>query len=124
MPQVTLVIGILLTLLGVISYFASDGSSLTALIPAAFGVVFIALGQIAKKETARKHMMHFAVGLAMIGFLGVALRAFAPFFSMLQGGEVEHPGAVIAQVIMGLLCLILVAFGIRSFANARRAKPE
>jgi hypothetical protein len=124
MPQVTLVIGILLTLLGVISYFASDGSSLTALIPAAFGVVFIALGQIAKKESVRQHMMHFAVGLAMIGFLGVAVRAFAPFLTMLQGGQVERPGAIIAQVIMALLCLILLTFGIRSFVNARRKKAE
>jgi hypothetical protein len=124
MPQFTLVIGILLTLLGVISYLLSGGSSLTALIPAAFGVVFIAVGQMAKKEALRKHIMHFAIGLAMIGFLGGAVRAFGPFATMLQGGSVEHPGAIVAQGIMSLLCLVLLAYGIRSFVEARRKKTE
>jgi hypothetical protein len=124
MPNTTLVIGILLTLLGVISYLVTGGSSLTALIPAAFGVIFIALGQLAKKEALRKHIMHFAVGLAMIGFLGGAVRAFVPFASMLQGAPVEHPAAIIAQVIMALLCLVLLAYGVRSFVEARRTKPE
>ena len=124
MPQVTLVIGSLLTLLGVISYFLTAGTSLTALIPSVFGVIFIALGQISKKESARKHVMHFAIGLAMVGFLGVAVRSCSPFVSMLQGNHVEHGGAVIAQVIMAILCLILLAYGIRSFVVARRQKPE
>lgn len=124
MPQVTLVIGLLLTLLGVISYFLSGETSLTALIPSAFGVIFIALSQIARKVSARKHVMHSAVALAMIGFLGVMLRAFAPFVSMLRGGQVDHPGAVIAQIIMALLCFVLLACGIRSFVDARRTKTE
>lgn len=124
MTLVALVIGILLALLGVISYALSGGVSLTALIPSAFGIIFIALGLAARKESVRKHAMHFSVGLAMVGFLGVAVRAFAPFATMLSGGTVEHPWAVIAQVIMAVLCLILVAFGIRSFVKARRKKTE
>jgi len=124
MSQVTLVIGILLTLLGVISYLLTGGSSLTALIPAAFGVIFIALWQVAKKESARRHVMHFAVGLAMIGFLGGAVRAFGPFITMLQGGSVERPAAIIAQVIMALLCLVMLGYGIRSFVDARRKQTE
>jgi hypothetical protein len=124
MPQVTLVIGALLTLLGVISYFLTAGTSLTALIPTAFGIIFIALGQISKKESARKHVTHFAIGLAIVGFLGVAIRSCGPFVSILQGGHAEHAGAVIAQVIMAILCLILLAYGIRSFVVARRKKPE
>ncbi len=124
MPQVTQVVGILLILLGVISYFLSGEASLTALIPAVFGVIFVALVQVAKKESARKHAMHFAVGLAMIGFLGVAVRAFVPFAEMLRGGTVDRPGAVIAQVIMAVLCLILLVCGIRSFVEARRKKTE
>jgi hypothetical protein len=124
MPLVTLVVGILLTLLGLISYSLSGGASLTALIPSAFGVIFIALGLAARKESVRKHTMHFSVGLAMVGFLGVAVRAFGPFTTMLGGGTVEHSGAVITQVIMAVLCLILVAIGIRSFVQARRKKTE
>ncbi len=68
--------------------------------------------------------MHFAVGLAMVGFLGVAVRAFVPFATMLGGGAVERPGAVIAQIIMAVLCLILLVYGIRSFVEARRTKTE
>lgn len=124
MPLITLITGILLTLLGVISYLLSGGTSLTALIPSAFGVIFIVLGRVARNEAARKHAMHFAVGLAMVGFLAVAVRAFVPFAAMLGGGTVEHPGAVIAQIIMGALCFILLACGIRSFMEARRKKPE
>ncbi len=122
MPFVTLVIGVLLTLLGVISYFLSGGVSLTALIPSALGIIFIALGLAARKESVRKHAMHISVGLAMVGFLGVAVRI--PFATMLGGGTVEHPVAVTAEVVMAVLCLILLAFGIRSFAEARRKKTE
>lgn len=124
MPRVTLTIGILLTLLGVISYFLSGEASLTALIPSVFGVIFVAVAQIARKESLRKHAMHFAVGLAMVGFLGVAVRAFGPFATLVGGGTVEHPGATVAQIIMAVLCFILVAYGIRSFVEARRRKSE
>jgi hypothetical protein len=119
MPFRSILIGVILTLLGFISYLASGGESWTALIPAFIGIPMILLGYVAKKESARKHAMHAALGLAMIGFLG-SIRGLPGFLRLLSGEEIARPGAAIAQVIMALACIIFVALGVKSFIDARR----
>jgi hypothetical protein len=119
MPRQSIVIGTFLTLLAVISYALSGGASWTALIPAFVGVPLIILGILGKRESIRRHVMHAAVGLALIGFLG-SIRALADFVRVLNGVTVERPGAVVAQILMSLACFIFVAFGVKSFVDARR----
>jgi uncharacterized membrane protein len=121
MVRLSIIIGILLTLLAVISYTLSRGASWTALIPAFVGVPLIVLGIAGKRESMRRHVMHAAVGLAMIGFLG-SVRVLAEFVRILNGVTVERPGAVIAQILMSLACFIFVAFGVKSFVDARRKR--
>lgn len=121
MPRLSIVIGSFLTLLAVVSYVLSGGTSWTALIPAFVGVPLIILGIVGKRESMRRHVMHAAVGLAMIGFLG-SVRALADFVRVLNGVTVERPGAVVAQMLMSLACFIFVVFGIKSFVDARRAR--
>jgi hypothetical protein len=121
MPRLSIIIGSFLTLLAVISYSLSGGASWTALIPSVVGIPLIILGILGKRESMRRHVMHAAVALAMIGFLG-SVRALANFVRVLNGVAVECPGAVVAQIVMSLACFVLVAFGIKSFVDARRTR--
>jgi hypothetical protein len=112
-------VGVILTLLGVIGYFASGGASATALIPAGFGVLFMILGLIARNQARRKHAMHGAAVLALVG-LAATFTGALKAFTLMGGGTVERPQAVIAQGVMALLCLVFLIFAIRSFIQARR----
>jgi hypothetical protein len=118
-PKSAIIIGILLILLGVVSFLASGGQSLTALIPAAFGLVLTALGLLARKETARKHAMHAAAAVGLIAILGSA-SGFFKLFSLLNGNEVLRPAAVVAQSIMFALSALFVGLAVNSFIKARK----
>jgi uncharacterized membrane protein len=116
MPSTTRSLGLVLALLGIFSYFGTGRTSVTALIPAFFGVVFIILAMIARSEAARKHAMHAAVALALLGVLGTLVR----LVPALLGGKVG--AAVLAQLIMTVLLIGYIALGVKSFKEARRAR--
>ena len=122
MPRLSILTGVTLTLLAAGSFILSAGESWTALIPAIIGVPMILLGYVAKKESVKRHAMHAAVGIAMVGFLG-SVRALPKFISMISGNSVERPGAVAAQIIMAVICITFVGLGIKSFVDARRNNP-
>jgi protein-S-isoprenylcysteine O-methyltransferase Ste14 len=119
MPLSAILIGILLILLGIVSYLMSAGESLTAFIPTAFGIVLAGLGLLARKEALRKHAMHAAAAVGLIALLGSA-SGFFKLFSLLAGEEVLRPGAVIAQSIMFVLSALFVGLAVNSFITARR----
>ena len=119
MPGMTIALGLVLVLLGVVGYFATGRQSATALIPSFFGAVFLLLGVLARSPGARKHAMHVAAALALLGVLGTA-RGLVNFFRMLGGADVARPEAVIAQAAMCVLCVAFVILCVRSFAAARR----
>lgn len=119
MPTATIVIGVLLTLLGPIGYFASGAASLTAFIPTAFGVALLLLGLLARNARMRKYMMHVAILVALLGLIG-SVRGITGLVTLLGGGEVPRPAAAVSQSVMALLCLILIGLGIHSFLAARR----
>ena len=121
MARTTIFFGVALIVLGVVSYVATGAVSITALIPAAFGIVLTLLGVVALNEHRRKHAMHFAVLIGMLGILGT-LRGLAAMPRVVSGGDVERPAAVIAQGIMAILMIVYVALGVRSFIAARRAR--
>ena len=54
MTNTTIVLGIILIILGLVSFLGTGMQSVTALIPTFFGLVFLVLGIIALKEAARK----------------------------------------------------------------------
>ena len=122
MPIITIVYGSLLILLGLAGYLGSDRSSLTALIPLLFGIPLETLGVVAlTKPATRKHVMHAAVTVALLGFLGTA-KSLMKLPDLLQGLPMERPAAVAAQCIMATLSLIFIALCVRSFVAARRSK--
>lgn len=123
MAQITRFFGLALIALGVIGYIATDAVSITALIPAFFGVVLVILGWIARNERHRKHAMHVAVIIGLLGFLG-SVRGLAGLVALLSGGDVQRPAAVVSQSIMAILMGIFVALCVRSFIEARRARTR
>ena len=120
MPITTIIFGVILTLIGVIGYgygVSAGNASLTALIPAAFGTLLEAFGAIAlSSEGLRKHMMHAAVVVALLGFVLTAGRL------LMKIGELVMSPAVASQLAMAAVCLVFVILSIRSFAVARRER--
>lgn len=122
MAKTTILFGVALIVLGVVGYIGTGGVSVTALIPAFFGVVLALLGWIALNERYRKHAMHLAVLLGLLGFLGTARGLMALPRLLSDAGGVERPAAVAAQGVMAILMIVYVALGVRSFIAARRAR--
>lgn len=123
MPRLTVGFGISLVLIGLGFYFASGRSSLTALIPAAFGIVLIVLGIVAERAASPKHAMHLAAVVALLGILG-SLNGFPPFFRMLGGGSVERPLAAAGKVAMAVDLVAYLCYSVRSFRAARKARKQ
>jgi hypothetical protein len=122
MPTTTIITGCLLILLGILGYLngVRDGhASITALIPAFFGIVLVLLGYLAGRWDApsrRSMFMHIAVLIGLIGFVVPAARLAGKL------SELTATAAVISQAVMALICLVFVLLCVRSFITARRAR--
>ena len=117
MPGITRLFGLILIVLGIASYQLTGRTSITAMIPAFFGAVFLVCAIIARKEAARKHAMHAAVAAGLIGAIAALGRGIPGAIN----GDPTRP-AVMAQLAMGLLLVIYVSLGVRSFIAARKAR--
>jgi hypothetical protein len=123
MAKLTIALGILLILVGIVGFVYTGSSHPTALIPAIFGLFFIFFGVMANTENAKKRMlwMHVSVTVALLGFLGT-IKADIDTTRLSRGVEFPHPAAILEKGAMSLLCLIYVLFCVRSFIAARRAR--
>lgn len=119
MATVTRATGFTLIAVGIAAYVASGAASLTALLPAALGLVILVLGLLAGREALRRHAIHGALAVAVLGALGAVPRALAAG-DVLTGGDVERPLAAIASLLTVIVCAVYVALGVRSFIAARR----
>ncbi len=117
MTATTRSFGLILIVLGVASYVLTGRTSVTAMIPAFVGVVLVICALVARNESARKHAMHAAVAVGLIGALA-ALGRGVP--AALDGGATRP--AVLSQLVMGVLLLLYVWLGVQSFIAARKAR--
>ena len=117
MPATTIALGVALIILGLAGYSLTGAASLTALIPAAFGLVIALSGLIARDERTRKHAMHAAVVVALLGFLG-SVRGLLQIGDLFDG-TAARPAAIVAQTIMAMLTLGYIVMAVRSFVKAR-----
>ncbi len=120
MAKITLGLGLVLIALGFGGYFGTGRESPTALIPVLFGLPLLILGWVALKEHMRRHAMHIAGVIALVGFAGT-VSGLMKLPVLLTGGELDRPAAVPLQAVMAILCLIFVLLCVRSFIEARRA---
>ena len=123
MPNTAILFGVLLILLGFAGWAGSGMESPTALIPAVFGLLLCIAGALARKESRRKHAMHAAAMIGLLGFLGSA-SGLAELPALLGGGEVARPAATASKSVMAILSAIFVALCVRSFVQARRARQS
>lgn len=121
MVALTVTVGSLLTATGVIAWVVTSMSSITALIPAFVGVLMLLAGLIARRgEAVRRHAMHASMAIALLGALG-SLMNVAKIGSLLDG-TAERPAAIVVSLIMFVALVVYLAFGIRSFVQARKAR--
>ena len=119
MAATTRLVGLILAALGILSYVGTGRTSITALIPAFFGVVFVILAWVARNESVRKHVMHAAMVIALLGIGGTGARLVPG----IAAGTLDlgRP-AVWAQIVMVVLLVWYLVQGIQSFRAARLAR--
>jgi len=120
MSCVTLVIGMLLLIQGLIFWGMAgfEGARATAAIPSGFGILLIVCALMAKAmPNARKHIMHLAVLVALLGVIGGAMM----FFKGL-GAEERDMKKLLDQGLMAVLCLVFMVMAVNSFVQARRGE--
>ena len=118
----TMMCGGLLVLVGVIGYGTADADSRspTALIPAGVGAVLVLLGALAFNDKRRKHVMHLAAMVGLIGMIG----GFMPLIRQYKKtGEFDptKPSALSGELMI-LICGIFVWLCVSSFIAARKAR--
>ncbi len=123
MAKITIGLGLVLIALGLGSYFGTGRASVTALIPAFFGLPLLLLGLVALKERMRTIAMIIAVVIGLLGFAGT-VSGLMKLPVLLADGELERPTAVAVQSTMAIVCLVFVLLCVWSFIKfikARRA---
>lgn len=119
MWKITIVVGALLTVLGIGFYLGTGAASLTALIPSGFGLILILLGAVAIKERLRTHALRVACALGLLGFLG-GIPGFIGLAKQVSGVEIERPAAANEQAAMGVICLVFTVCCVKSFIAGKR----
>lgn len=118
METVSLVTGLGLVGVGLLGFFGSGGSSPTALIPSMIGLVFLVIAALViLKPGTRKHAMHAAAMVALLGLLAVGGRGLANFSKLTPLQMVSFGGTAVFLVVFLVLA-------IRSFIEARRAREK
>jgi drug/metabolite transporter (DMT)-like permease len=133
MSRIAVVVGLVLGAYGLLSYATAESRSPTALIPTGFGAAFILLGLLATKENLRKHAMHLAALVALIGFLGGAAMGFPKIPALISGSmkEIQPPekarsaeNAARSQIVLAIVCLFFFGMSVNSFVQARLARKK
>jgi hypothetical protein len=116
--------GFILAVLGVAGFISTGSSSYTALIPAIFGVILYVCGRIGTSAPkARKHVMHVAALVSVVGILGVVPRFVGKLPALFSGQPVEPSAtAVILQLVTAILLTVFLILCIKSFIDARKAR--
>jgi hypothetical protein len=122
MSSTTIAFAFAYLLLGITGFVLTGSTHKTALIPCVFGVLFLIFGLLARKDNLRKHVMHAAVLIALLAFLGTA-RSLS-HLPELFNGTAEKPAAIITQSLNAGLSLLFIILAVRSFIQARRARSS
>lgn len=120
MPRLTIGLGSILIILGVIAYIATAFASWTALIPAVLGAVILICGLVGLKNARVGTII--ALIVAVLGILGTSMNVME--LGALVAGEAERPAAVITSVITFVLLIIYVIFGVRALMTTRKNAVE
>ena len=115
MNKFTIWIGLAMIALGVAAYVITSFASVTALIPAFFGVPITVLGAVALNPSRRRPAGIAALALGALGLLGILGR----LVPTLIDGSFTLDAATIVQVLFALLALDLVVMWIMVLMRKR-----
>ncbi|MFO0938858.1 MAG: hypothetical protein U0798_20325 [Gemmataceae bacterium] len=122
MPYLAMNAGAFLLVLGILGYVtpaligSGDPYKPTALIPSAVGLLLEFCGVISiSKPGLRKHLMHFAAMIGLLGTIGGLVPMFRSGFDMQKAATRVGLG-------MTVICLIFTGLCIGSFIAARKAR--
>ena len=113
MYLVTILFGVLLVITGVTVFIQTGSAHKTALIPAFLGGGLVICGLLAANEGRRMVVMHIAVVIGLLGFIGSMAKLFK---------SEQSTAAFAGKAISAGLCAIFIALCVRSFIQARRAR--
>lgn len=99
--------GILLVFVGAGGYVLSNQVSLTALIPAVFGVLIVSANELTRRFRCGTGMRVGLIGLAALGVV-LPQRGLVSFFSTILAGRFQFPLVTLSQTAMSLLCCAVV----------------
>lgn len=119
MTVTTLTFGAVFVAIGVFSYFSSGGVSVTALIPAFFGLLFLVFGAVAHYKPSLSRAMTIATAILAVLGIGGTAKGLVSFVNWLGGTAVERLFAVSVQAGFCVLSAILLILAIRSLMEAR-----
>ncbi|WP_142056868.1 hypothetical protein [Pseudonocardia kunmingensis] len=122
MTRLTVVIGAVLVVLGVVAYVMTAAASVTALIPTFVGVLLLLCAAAARKPAWHRHGIHAALVVALVGALGTLMNVVR--IGEVFAGTAERPAAVVVSTLMFVLLVGYLVMGIRSFVAARRANTS
>lgn len=122
MTNLAIGIGGVLIVLGLGAYLGSESRSVTALIPAFLGVLYLVAGLLSRQVKWHKHAMHAAAVVALLGLFGTFSGLLA--LPQLFAGTSERPLAVLVQSVTAVLSLIFLIFAVRSFVTARQQRKS
>jgi hypothetical protein len=124
MAKVTIVFAILLIALGLIGFVGTGSAHYTALIPTWIGLILLIGGILANSPEARKRMlfMHINVTVALLGLIGAVVEIIRGAMKTKSTGIAPQAAALEAKYALAMLLLVYVAFCVRSFIAARKAR--
>ncbi len=117
MTRLTVVIGSVLVVLGVIAYAVTAAASVTALIPSLVGVLLLLCAAAARNPAWHRTGIIAALVVALLGALGSLMNVAR--IGELFAGTAERPVAVIESTLMFVLLVGYLVMGIRSFVAGR-----
>lgn len=119
MSRITLIFSLLLIANGCVGYIGGGFTSLTALIPAFWGIALGIAGLLALKEEWRMHAMHVA---ALLGLVGAGAAGAMAIKKIASGEASVLKLSILMQLTMAVICAVFVVFCVNSFIQARRNK--
>ncbi|MEC9058202.1 MAG: hypothetical protein VX410_01545 [Actinomycetota bacterium] len=116
MTKQTSICGALLVALGVIVTIVSDSGSVTSLIPAFLGIIFLVLGMAAAaKPTMSHHLMHMMAVIALLAVVG-------SLGSLIGRGSTGW--ALFSQLATVIIAGFLLVNAIQAFRNRPQQSSE
>lgn len=119
-PSAAKFTGSALILTGLAGYYLTGAASITALIPAFLGLLIGIFGYMAAtRPLAKKHFMHGAALVALLGIIGTAT-AIPALFQVIGGADTGNNAAVISRSVTAVICIVFLAITVKSFIDARK----